>query len=110
MSKPIRTVPALSEEIVLVCRKCSKKIGGGFGPDGDAPLDKALRRALGLAKGRKSRVRFVRVPCFDICPRNAVTVAKGSEPEKLYIIPRETAPDTIAAALGLDTEPSAVDA
>lgn len=102
MSKPIRTVPTPSEEIVLVCRKCSKKVGGGFGPDGDAPLEKALRRELKLAKGRKSRIRFIRVSCFDICPKNAVTVAKGSEPEKFYLIPRETPLDDVAASLGLN--------
>jgi hypothetical protein len=99
MTKPIRKILTKHEEVILVCRKCSKKIGGGFGPDGDMRLDKAMRRELELGKGRKSRIRFVRVPCFDICAKNAVTVMKGSEPESFYVIPRGEALKKIAGML-----------
>ena len=40
---------------VLICRKCSKRADGGFGPD-SKPLAKALRRHLRLKKGRKATV------------------------------------------------------
>ena len=42
---------------VLVCGKCSRKLDGGFGPDGDQPLTKALRKRLGLKKGPKARAK-----------------------------------------------------
>lgn len=98
MNKPIRTVPTEWQEVILVCGKCSKKLGGGFGPHGDKRLDKAL----GLKKGRKAPVQFVRVSCFDICPKNAVTVAKTSEPGRLHLIPRGMPADEIAVELGLE--------
>ena len=50
MTKPIRKIPTKHEEVILVCRKCLKKIGGGFGPDGDMRLDKAMRHELGLGR------------------------------------------------------------
>ena len=43
-------------EVVLVCRKCSKKLDGGFGPDGDKTLKKALRRYLHAGKSRKDAI------------------------------------------------------
>ena len=42
-------------DVVLVCRKCSKKLDGGFGPDGDLTLKKALRKYFNLKKGKKGR-------------------------------------------------------
>jgi hypothetical protein len=102
MAKPIRTVATRNEDILLVCRKCMRKLDGGFGPDGDLPLDKALKRELGLGKDRKARVRLVRAPCFDLCPKGAVTLVKGSAPEKLYVVPKGADTADVAAALGLD--------
>lgn len=104
MPKPIRKIPTKHEEVILVCRKCSKKIGGGFGPKGDMQFDKAMRHELGLGKGRKSRIRFLRVPCFDICAKNAVTVVKGSEPESFYVIQRGAALEKVAATLGIGSK------
>jgi predicted metal-binding protein len=101
MIQPIRKIRTRHEEVILVCRKCSKKIGGGFGPNADMRFDKAMRRELELGKGRKSRIRFLRVPCFDICAKNAVTVVKGSEPESFYVIPRGAALEDVSAMLGI---------
>ena len=58
----------------------------------------------GLGKGRKCRIRFLRVPCFDICAKNAVTVVKGSEPESFYVIPRGAALEKVAGTLGIGSE------
>ena len=51
------------QQAVLVCRKCSKKLDGGFGPRGDERLAKALRRHLSIKKGRKvERVSMMWLP------------------------------------------------
>ena len=41
-------------DVVLVCRKCSRKLDGGFGPDGDKTLKKALRKYLKAGKGKEA--------------------------------------------------------
>ena len=79
-------------DVVLVCRKCSKKLDGGFGPDGDERFAKALRRALDGGEGRKAKARrravgVVEVGCLDVCPKRAVVVVKGSEPKSMILIP-----------------------
>ena len=51
---------------VLVCGKCSGKVGGGFGKDRRTPLAKALRKLLGLKKGRKAALGVVETPCLGI--------------------------------------------
>ena len=56
----------------MVCRKCSKKLKGGFGADGKQSLAKALRKQMSAKKGRKAHMGIVEVPCLDICPKNAV--------------------------------------
>lgn len=101
MNRPLRTVPTEWREVILVCGKCSKKIGGGFGAKGDQRLDKALRKELGLGKGRKAGIKFIRVPCFDICPKGAVTVSKAGEPDRLFLVPRGAPVEDVADALGI---------
>ena len=44
--KAWKQVKADWRDVVLVCRKCSKKLDGGFGADGEKTLAKALRKAL----------------------------------------------------------------
>lgn len=101
MSKPIRTVRSRHDEVILVCGKCSRKIDGGFGPDGGERIDKAVRKALKTGKGRKARILFARVGCFDICPKNAVAVLKGSAPGAYHVIPRDAPVEEIVAELEL---------
>lgn len=85
---PIRSVPARHREIVLICRKCSKKLGGGFGVKGKDRLAKGLRRHLGLGKGKKARIAVFETGCFAVCPKRRVTVTRGSRPdERLLIAP-----------------------
>ena len=61
-------------QTILVCAKCSKKIGGGFGAKGKTSFAKALRQQVGAGKGRKAAVGIVEVKCLGICPKRAVTV------------------------------------
>ena len=89
------------EQTVLVCAKCSKKLGGGFGPRGKTPLAKALRRHLGLKKGRKAGAGIVEVRCLSVCPRGAVTVVDASRPGERMIVPEGADLDVVAAEVGL---------
>jgi predicted metal-binding protein len=86
---------------VLVCAKCSKKLGGGFGPRGKQPLGKALRKHLGLGKGRKAAAGLVDVKCLGVCPKGAVTVVNAASSREWLIVPAGTDIGEVAHALGL---------
>lgn len=100
--KPFKVSKTRWNEVVLVCRKCSKKLGGGFGPDGDKTLKKALRRYLHAGKGRKAGLAVVGADCFDVCPRNAVVAVNTRRPEELLIVPSGADLFEVKARLGLD--------
>jgi predicted metal-binding protein len=87
---------------VLVCAKCSKKLDGGFGPKGRTPLAKALRKQLGLKKGRKSAAGIVEVKCLGICPRGAVTVVNGAASREWLLVREGADLDVVAGELGLN--------
>ena len=100
--KPFKVSKTRWNEVVLVCRKCSKKLDGGFGPDGDKTLKKALRRYLHAGKGRKADLAVVGADCFDVCPRNAVVAVNARHPEELLIVPAGADLFEVKARLGLD--------
>jgi predicted metal-binding protein len=89
------------DHAVLVCRKCSKKLDGGFGPDGDERLAKALRRHLSLKKGRKASAGIVEVNCLGICPKGAVTVINGSQSREWLLVKPGADLDELARRLDL---------
>jgi hypothetical protein len=93
-------------EVVLVCRKCSKKLDGGFGEDGDEKLAKVLRKALKTGKGRKARVGVVEVGCFDVCPKNAVVALRASNPGDWVVVPRGASTQAVVQRLGLRGAPT----
>lgn len=102
----LRHIAAETSAVVLVCRKCSKKLDGGFGRDGDERLAKALRRSLrgGKPKSAKSRrvlQLIVEVPCLDICPRDAVMVLRGDHPGDWLAVPRGMPMTELRETLGL---------
>lgn len=72
---------------ILVCGKCSKRVGGGFGDKGRTPLAKALRKAMALGKGRKAALGVVETKCLGICPRRAVMVIDTRMPHRWRAIP-----------------------
>ena len=86
---------------VLVCRKCSKKLDGGFGPGGKQSLAKALRKHLATGKGRKASVGIVEVGCLGICPRGAVTVVNGADSREWLLVRPDADLDALAQMLGL---------
>lgn len=89
------------DHAVLVCRKCSKKLDGGFGPDGDERLAKALRRHLSLKKGRKASAGIVEVNCLGVCPKGAVTVINGSQSREWLLVKPGADLDELARRLDL---------
>lgn len=104
--KAWKQVGAEWREVVLVCRKCARKLDGGFGPEGDEGFAKALRRSLdgGAArkvKARRRAVAVVEVGCLDICPKKAVVVVKGSAPQALVLVPQGAGMPEVIARLGL---------
>lgn len=86
---------------VLVCRKCSKKLDGGFGPDGDERLAKALRKHLSLRKGRKAAAGVIEVGCLGVCPKGAVTVIDGADAREWLLVRAGADLDALAATLHL---------
>lgn len=90
-ARRLRTVRAEWTDTVLICKKCSKKLDGGFGPKGRTPLAKALREELGVRKGRKGPLGIIEVKCLGICPRDAVTVVTGGAPGEWALV-KEGAP------------------
>jgi len=105
--QPFKRARSNWTEVVLVCRKCSKKLGGGFGEDGDEKLAKALRKsakAAGGGKGRKARLAVVEVDCFDVCPKNAVVAVRASNPGDWVVVPRGTSTRAVVERLGLPGE------
>lgn len=96
-----RSVRSNWSNTVLVCSKCSKKLGGGFGPKGRTPLAKALRKHLGLRKGRKGAAGIVEVKCLGVCPRGAVTVVNGAASREWLLVPEGADLDAVTGELGL---------
>lgn len=88
---------------VLVCGKCSRRIDGGFGPDGTTPLAKLLRKAFGLTKGKGKRRRdnagIVEVGCVGLCPKRAVAVIDAARPDRWLVVAAGSSVDEIAAKL-----------
>src|SRR3546814_2096753 len=94
-----RTIPSGWQDVILVCRKCSKRQGGGFGPQGGKPLAKALRKHLGVKKGRKASVGIVEVGCLGVCPQDAVTLVKARDSLRWRLVPPAANLHALAHAL-----------
>jgi len=84
----VTTAKTRWKDVILVCRKCSKKLdGGGFGPHGDKTLKKALKTYLRSGDNRKADLTVKHTDCFDICPKNAVVAVNATNPKALLIVP-----------------------
>lgn len=101
-----RHVPSRWKKTLLVCRKCGKRIGGGYGPKGRTPLAKALRKASGLRKGRKADVGIVEVGCLGVCPKGGVTVVNAAAPGDWLVVPAGAPVDEVVARLLAPEAPS----
>jgi hypothetical protein len=95
MTRPITAVKTPWESVLLLCRKCSRKLDGGFGADGEDTLRAALRVEL-KRRGQARQCRIIETRCFGLCPKKAVTALDPARPGELVVIPARTPP---AAAL-----------
>jgi predicted metal-binding protein len=89
------------DHAVLICRKCSKKLDGGFGSGREERLAKALRRHLALKKGRKAGAGIVEVNCLGVCPKGAVTVVNGAASREWLLVRPGADLDELAGELAL---------
>ncbi len=97
----LKAVRADWSTALLICKKCSKKLGGGFGTKGKTSLAKGLRQQLGLKKGRKAAIGIVEVKCLGVCPRGAVTVVHASAPGEWMLVRAGVDLDKVAAGLNI---------
>lgn len=84
--------------VLLSCRKCEKKLDGGFGPDGTDGLLDVLKRTL-RERGQRRAVRLLRSPCLGLCPKNAVTVLRAETPDRMLVVPRGASAELLAERL-----------
>ena len=85
---------------VLVCGKCSKKLGGGFGEKRATSLAKLLRR-FGGGKKRKSAFGVIETKCLGICPKGAVVTVDAAHPGQWQLIEAGAPEDMVVKRLGL---------
>ena len=104
----ILTVAGPWRNALLVCRKCSRKLDGGFGPDGTDTLPRAVKHALREA-GRRRDVRILEVGCLGVCPKDAVTVMHGADPGRMLVVPEGLEPGLLLSRLD-NAAPSAASA
>lgn len=89
-------------DVIVICRKCGKKLKGGFGDDGKQGLKTVLRQALRQA-GRRRDVRVIETKCLGVCPRDGVTALNASRPGLLHIVPAGLEREAVVRVLlGLD--------
>lgn len=98
----IKTSKTKWRDVILVCKKCQKKLDGGFGPKDDLTLKKALRRYMQAGKGRKSDLAIKSTDCFDVCPKGAVVAVNGARPQDLLVVPAGADLLEVKARLGLE--------
>lgn len=103
MAPGVKAVRSDWQGAVLVCGKCSGKMDGGFGRKGKTPLAKALRRALGLKKGRRAALGVVETRCLGLCPKHAVVVVDARAAGEWLVVPGGAELEGLADRLTLRT-------
>lgn len=97
----MKTVRANWRTAILVCRKCTKKVCGGFGAKGSTSLAKALRADMGPGKGRKASAGIVEVDCLKICPKRGVVVVDTARPREWQVVAPGTPIEELRERFGL---------
>ena len=102
----LRTIPAKTKSVVLVCGKCSKKLGGGFGKKRKRPLADALRELGDGKKGIKSDLLVIETGCLKLCPKGAVVAIDPANPKEWLLVPAGADVSAVATKLGVVVKPS----
>jgi predicted metal-binding protein len=80
--------PTWQGDLLLACRKCQKKLKGYPGMSALSKLKKTIKQHNKLHTD--APLHLISVPCFDMCPRGAVTVCLPSnKPTKLSLLRSE---------------------
>ena len=82
----ISATPAPWQQVALVCGKCSRKLGGGFGKKGKHDLKDVLRDAA-KAAGQRRALRVMEVGCLGLCPKRAVSAVTSAKPDEVVVVP-----------------------
>lgn len=82
----ISATPAPWQQVALVCGKCSRKLGGGFGKKGKHGLQDVLKEAAKVA-GQRRAVRVMEVGCLGLCPKRAVSAVSSARPDEVLVVP-----------------------
>ena len=98
MDSLIETATAPWRDMVLVCGKCSRKLGGGFGKKGKHDLKEMLRDTLKEA-GRRRELRVVEVGCLGLCPKRAVAAVSTARPGEVLVVPQGADSASLLSAL-----------
>ena len=70
----------------MVCGKCSRKLGGGFGKKGKHDLADVLKDAA-KAAGQRRALRVLEVGCLGLCPKRAVSAISGARLDEVMSVP-----------------------
>lgn len=103
MLRSVQSRPTPWTNVILLCRKCSGKIKGGYGPNRRQGLREVLRSEL-KAQGKGRRVRLVEVPCLGLCPKKAVAVVNAGSPGRILSVPKG-AEDVLTQILKAERDP-----
>ncbi len=98
MTDDIELIATQWKQVIVVCRKCSKKMHGGFGPDGKHGLPDVLKAEL-RRTGRRRTVRIVESKCLGLCPKKAVAIIPAQDPGAMLRVPMGTDPAAVLAKL-----------
>ena len=74
------------QHVALVCGKCSRKLGGGFGKKGKHDLLDVLKGAA-KAAGQRRAMRMMEVGCLGLCPKRAVSAVSSVRPDEVVVVP-----------------------
>jgi predicted metal-binding protein len=86
MSCDVLSRPTPWRTVVVLCRKCGKKLDGGFGRKRKESLKTVLRETLRQA-GLRRQVRIIETSCLGLCPKGGVTALNASRPGTIHVIP-----------------------
>jgi predicted metal-binding protein len=102
MSEKAASRPTPWRNVVILCRKCGKKLDGGFGRKRKERLKTVLRNTLRTA-GRRRDIRIFETSCMGLCPKDGVSALNATHPGTIHVISAGSDPnDALRTLLGDD--------